>query len=460
MRRNLLLAVAVAALVTGTLSVAGPAGAAPAAASAPVADFNGDGYADLAVPAPGGTVAGRDDAGYITVLYGSPGGVDTARPQFISRNSAGVPGDAVDYDAFGRASTTGDFDGDGRTDLAVASDNGPTVVLWGSPTGLRSSVALAAVPHGGPLAAGDVDGDGHTDLVVPTGLVGVEFGPISRKGKSSARTVVPFDDAEDTRYGFVVGDVTGDGADDIVTTHGFEDEGHATRLWKGGRDRTVTRVRQTMTPSLDGVIADFDRDGYGDFATFKYGTSHEDITRRPGTLEIRYGSPAGLSTRTATITQSTPGVPGVDEAGDQFGLSLAAGDVTGDGYPDLAVGVPGEAIGTTAGAGAVVLLRGGPKGPTGSGALAFSQSTAGVPGVSEREDRFGEEVRLADVNANHRADLIVTAPWEDAPETDSGAAWVLRGSKNGPVTRNIATFNPATLKTPQDEAHFGADLPR
>ncbi|MEW2042265.1 hypothetical protein AB0885_35455, partial [Streptomyces sp. NPDC005534] len=57
-----------------------------------------------------------------------------------------------------------------------------------------------------------------------------------------------------------------------------------------------------------------------------------------------------------------------------------------------------------------------------------------------------------------RADLIVSAPWEDAPKVDSGAAWVLRGSKNGPVTGNIATFNPASLGTPQEDAHFGSSF--
>lgn len=141
-RRSLTIAVAVAALVTGAVCAAGPAGAAPVAA-VPVTDFNADGYADIAVAAPGGTVNGKDDAGYVTVLYGSIGGVDTKRPQVISRASAGIPGDAVNYDSFGRVSAARDFDGDGYTDLVVGSENGPTIILWGSPTGLKDSVALS-----------------------------------------------------------------------------------------------------------------------------------------------------------------------------------------------------------------------------------------------------------------------------------------------------------------------------
>ncbi|OEV25562.1 hypothetical protein AN219_25635, partial [Streptomyces nanshensis] len=63
--------------------------------------------------------------------------------------------------------------------------------------------------------------------------------------------------------------------------------------------------------------------------------------------------------RTSTLTQNSPGVPGVNEEGDEFGKALAAGDVNGDGYADIAVGVPGEDIGSGASgkdAGAVVQL--------------------------------------------------------------------------------------------------------
>ncbi|WP_406340625.1 FG-GAP and VCBS repeat-containing protein [Streptomyces sp. NBC_01578] len=461
MRRFLPLAVAVASLVIGPTSTAGAAGTTREPES--ITDFNADGYADLAIAAPGATVGGKDDAGYLTVLYGSRAGVQTSRAQMISRATAGVPGALESYDAFGRSTAVGDFDSDGHTDLVVRSDNGPTIALWGSPTGLKGPVALSLPAHSGPLAAGDINGDGHEDLVLGTGLVGVEFGPITRAGVSAGRTVVPFEDAatqeqRQARYEFIVGDVTGDGADDIITTHGAEDTLHGSRLWKGGKDGSVTRVPGTTAPSSGGVIADFDRDGHGDYATLTFGSGTADT--RAGTVEIRYGSASGLSQRRTTITQNTPGVPGADEAGDQFGRSLAAGDVTGDGYPDLAVGVPGEAIGSTYSAGSVVFLKGGPKGPTGSGALAFSQSTTGVPGASETGDHFGQQVLLADVNANNRADLIAAAPYEDAPQTDSGAAWVLRGSKNGPITGNIADFTPGSLGTPADDANFGAAIAR
>lgn len=76
----------VALLTAGGLAV--PAAAVTSTVS--VVDFNGDGYADLAVSAPGGTVSGVAGAGQVSVVYGSAAGADTAHPQLINRASAGV----------------------------------------------------------------------------------------------------------------------------------------------------------------------------------------------------------------------------------------------------------------------------------------------------------------------------------------------------------------------------------
>ncbi|MDX3867552.1 FG-GAP repeat protein [Streptomyces europaeiscabiei] len=137
---------------------------------------------------------------------------------------------------------------------------------------------------------------------------------------------------------------------------------------------------------------------------------------------------------------------------------MAAGDVTGDGYPDIAVGVPGEDIGSIRDAGSVVLLKGGASGLTGTGAQAFDQSDSGVPGASEAGDEFGGNVALLDVNANDRADLAVAAPKEDGPYKNSGAVWLLRGSKAGLTTTNITSFGPSVLGAPEKGALFGSEF--
>ncbi|MGY1437425.1 FG-GAP repeat protein [Streptomyces reniochalinae] len=119
------------------------------------------------------------------------------------------------------------------------------------------------------------------------------------------------------------------------------------------------------------------------------------------------------------------------------------GDVTGDGYADIAVGVPSEAVRGTD-AGAVVLLKGSADGVSATGAQAFHQETTGVPGVAEDGDRFGSSVHLADIDGTGEADLFAAAEGEDiGTVADAGAVWVLRGASSGLTTSGVTSFNGA-----------------
>ena len=86
-----------------------------------LSDFNGDGFADLAIGAPYEDVGSLTDAGAVNVLYGSGGGLQATSPddQFWTQNSPSVRGTAKYNDQFGKSVAAGDFNHDGFADLAI-----------------------------------------------------------------------------------------------------------------------------------------------------------------------------------------------------------------------------------------------------------------------------------------------------------------------------------------------------
>ncbi|MDJ1136074.1 FG-GAP-like repeat-containing protein [Streptomyces iconiensis] len=430
-----------------------------AGAAAEKADFNGDGYADTVAAAPGATVAGKKGVGVFTITYGSAKGADTANRQVIASDSLGMPG----TDNFGGRSLARDFDGDGITDLAVNS-GGTLHVLWGEKgKGLTSSSAFQDSKGGGSITSGDFDGDGTPDIAGSTsgGDVETMYGPFTRDGKS-ARTASVTPGHTFNPEDLVAGDITGDGIDDLVSTHAFEEMSESSEFFTGSKTGLVNKPKE-VDDAATAVIADVDKDGYEDLVIRTVpGGVLEDLPYDHGTVKVLYGSPEGPGAKRATtLTQNSAGVPGVNEDGDEFGKSLSAGDVNGDGYADIAVGVPGEDIGSGAAgkdAGAVVQLLGGKGGLSGTGAKNYDQGTAGVPGAVEGGDGFGSALSLHDTDGDGRDDLAVGAPGEDgagASAVDAGAVWVLRGSTSGLTTDGVVSYGPATLGLPEKRAELG-----
>ena len=88
------------------------------------ADFNHDGFADLAAGAWGERVLGAIDAGAVSVLYGSASGLTATGGQLFTQDTPGVPGSPELLDTFGWSLTTG---GTGTgTSTASASGSGST----------------------------------------------------------------------------------------------------------------------------------------------------------------------------------------------------------------------------------------------------------------------------------------------------------------------------------------------
>jgi hypothetical protein len=109
-------------LAVATLLTAAPLLAATGASTTAAprfGDFNGDGRHDLAIAAPGESVHGVPGAGAVHVLYGTAVGVSAAGAQYLHQNASQTLGVAEPGDRFGETWLVGDFNGDGRDDLAV-----------------------------------------------------------------------------------------------------------------------------------------------------------------------------------------------------------------------------------------------------------------------------------------------------------------------------------------------------
>ena len=122
------------------------------------------------------------------------------------------------------------------------------------------------------------------------------------------------------------------------------------------------------------------------------------------------------------------------EANDQFGFALAVGDAGNDGYDDLLVGIPNQAVGGDAEAGVVALIRGGGYGLTAVGNQRWHEGRDGTPGGAQPGDHFGAAVAFADVTGDGRDDLLIGAILADPrrdPTSDvqsGGEAYLIYGS--------------------------------
>ncbi|MER5796601.1 FG-GAP and VCBS repeat-containing protein [Streptomyces sp. NPDC001980] len=437
---RLALATATAAALTGGLLTFSAASASAAdSVKVARADFNGDGIGDIATSATTAYVNGHKGAGQVVALYGSASGITTAKRTTLSQNSAGVPGTAEAGDNFGESLAYADFNADGYDDLAVGSpgekvgtdtDGGTVTLLWGSKSGLTGKGVDIKDPSpsshgywGLQLAAGDFDGDGKADLAVGSSAatLWVFKGGFSASGTPGGRyTVKPPIQPGTSSYPYgpmklTAGDVNGDGRTDLVVD-GYEtktSDHWNTNYWLPGSSKgvTVTGAKALKSGIVTG-IGDINGDGYGDIVSGASWDASSGGTVFPdsangGRVAITYGSVSGPAKATM-FNQNTSNVPGASEKGDGFGWEIDLGDVNGDGYADLVVSAPNENIGSKANTGQVAVLYGSKTGINlASGAQSFAQSTAGVPGDDEKNDLFGVDVKLDDVTGDGRADLIV-----------------------------------------------------
>ena len=421
--RRLLMALVLAGAAVGWPAMTALAGSHVAAAQAVgslQADFDNDGFVDLAVGAPFEDIGSVGGAGAVNVLYGAAGALTGAGSQLFSQDSPGVVGTAERGDQFGSALAAGDFDNDGFADLAVgvvhegvgtAIGAGAVNVLYGSAGGLTGSgsqlfwqgaggVAGAAETEdefGYALATGDFDNDGFADLAV-----GVHFESI--------------------------GSASGAGVVNVLSGSAAGLTGSGSQLFRQGAGGVLGAPEESDQFGSSLAAGDFDNDGFADLAI---GAPLETVNsiQLLGSVNVLFGSTGGLTgSGSQLLSEGQNGLPGNPENADQFGWSLAAGNFNNDGFADLAVGLRGEDFD----AGALIELPGSATGLTGSGAGVFRQGAGGVAGRSELGDRFAHALAAGDFDNDGFADLAIGAPLEDIGAiSDAGAINVLYGSAGG-----------------------------
>ncbi|GLF99342.1 FG-GAP-like repeat-containing protein [Streptomyces yaizuensis] len=467
-------AVMAAAALTAPLAIAAPAAAPapPKKAAAKPNDFNGDGIRDLAVGAPGGTAGKVAKAGHVSVLYGSKSKPLTAQKQLFHQDSPGVSGTAAAGDRYGDSLAGADLDRDGYADLVVGApgdtigghgpNRGSVSVLWGSPKGLTAGPTLAT---GGAdtdlvglrLAVGDFDGDGDQDLALTESQANLRIlsGPLKRDGSATGVRAITDQDNLHRITDLAAGDVNKDGRTDLVASRYNSDmyEYPDTAVWQGTAQGPAATPKVVKTKRMDIQggdnldVGDVNKDGYADIVVGKDDFREFDMDGGKGGRILFYpGSAKGADGSKAVVwTQDTQGVPGTAAYRDYFGSGVTVADVDGDGYGDIASGLPGKTVDKAKKAGSVLVLRGSAKGPTTTGAKVFTQSTAGVPGASEANDTFGASVGVTDLNGDNRPELVVGGTGEDK---GAGAVWVLKGTKTGPATTGAITFGNGTVGAP------------
>jgi hypothetical protein len=411
------------------------------------------------------------------------------------------------------AAAAGDVNGDGRADLIVGAsyadnnaktDSGSAYVVFGQPSlttldlnalgagGFRIDGATAGDHAGTSVAgAGDINGDGRPDLIV--GAPGVDTAGTDAGaayvvfGKASATTVDLSGlgaggfriDGEDTNTlaGLAVagpGDVNGDGTADVIV--GARLAASSGRALSGA---TYVVFGKATTTNVD--LYTLGSGGFRIAGAVANDESGDDVAgagdvNGDGRQDVLLGAPKadnnGSSSGSAYVVFGKASTTTVDllalgaggfridgaAANNYTGEAVAgAGDVNGDGRPDVIVGAGGASTAGRTSNGATYVVFGKPDTAT----IALNALGAGgfrIDGA-RASDQAGEHVAGAgDVNGDGRPDVIVASTYAgNNGRNNSGSAYVVLG-KASTTTVDLNALGPDGFRIDGAAAGDGAGL--
>ncbi len=431
-------------------------------------DVNGDGYADVIVGAYLFEHTEFGDEGAAFVHHGSASGISTTAAVML----ANYQEDAW----FGYSvSGAGDVNGDGYDDVIVGSSHytdgqfweGAFYVYHGSASGV-SSTATAIVESDAEFSdlgnsvssAGDVNGDGYADVIVGASLY--DTGPGnegaafvyhgSASGISTTAAAMVESGQSNAYLGARVsgaGDVNGDGYDDVIVgashySNGQANEG-AAFVYLGSNSGISTMAAVHLEYNQAGAyfgvgvsgIGDVNGDGYADVIVGA--PSYANGQTNEGAAFVYHGSPSGISNTVATMVESNRTNGGLGHCVSD------AGDVNGDGYADVLVGLAGFTSGES-NEGAAVVYHGS---ALGMSTLADALVQSNVAGASMGLSLSG----AGDVNGDGYADVIVGAPFYTNGQATEGAVFVYHGGAS-----SVPFMAAITMEPDQEYAYFGQSV--